>query len=182
MKRIVTVPRADWQAGLSVYAYGAAAAAAARGWDESVCYEFSANQIDMIEGIADEVHGLIQDAVRHVIDNHLLALIGFPLDMARMVSGSWKTCRNRFGGPCAGLFGRLDFAYDGRDSLKLIGACYDGPCGLFAASIVQWNWLEAHFPEAGQFNGLHEGLVDRWQALAVGKRDRSTVHLVAATP
>lgn len=184
MKKIAMIPRADWQTSLSAYAYGVEAAKAAGRWEESVCYEFSVNQIDMIESVANDVHGLIQDATRHAIDGHLLALIGFSSDVAHMIEESWKAFYNN--GPSrrnrADLFGRLDFAYDGRDNLKLLGACYDGPSGLFTASIVQWNWLEAYFPDANQFNGLHEGLVERWQELAVGTRDHDMVHLTTAMP
>lgn len=184
MKRIANAPRANWRDALSEYPYGEAAVAAATEWDETVRYEFSADEIDTIEAAADEVHGLINDAVRHVIDGRLLGLVGFSTDSARMVGESFKTYWNS-GSPeerHGGLFGRLDFAYDGRDPPKLVGACYDGPSGLFAASIVQWNWLESQFPDADQFNGLHEGLVERWGSFAVGVRGRNQVHLTCATP
>lgn len=184
MRRLASPPRPDWRSALSEYDYGEAAAPAAVCWDESVRYEFSAGEIDMIEGAADEVHGLIRDAIGHVVDNRLHPLLGLETDVARRIDASWAAYWGR-GKPndrLGGLFGRLDFAYDGRQSLKLIGCDYDGPTGLFESSIVQWDWLEASFPDLDQFNGLHEGLVERWQALATGMRGRDTVHLTCATP
>ncbi|MBF0130257.1 MAG: glutathionylspermidine synthase family protein, partial [Alphaproteobacteria bacterium] len=184
MRRLASPPRPDWRAALSAYDYGEKAAPAAACWDESVRYEFSADQIDMIEEAADEVHGLVHDAIGHVVGERLHPLLGIKPDVARMIDASW-TAYGGAGEPndrLGGLFGRLDFAYDGRDSLKLLGCDYDGPTGLFESSIVQWNWLEAAFPDADQFNGLHEGLVGRWQALASGLRDRGSVHLTCATP
>ncbi|KAF0111056.1 MAG: putative Glutathionylspermidine synthase [Rhodospirillaceae bacterium] len=181
MKRIPTVPRTDWRKDVSVYPYGLNAAAAAEGWDESVYYEFSAEEIDRIESTANETHEMIQETVRRAIEGYLLPLMGFAPETARRITSAWKAL-HAASDSSTGLFGRLDFAYDGHDSLKLVGACYDGPGGLFAASIVQWNWLEVCFPEADQFNGLHEGLVERWEKMAVGRRDRWGVHLSTATP
>lgn len=184
MRRIANSPGADWRGRLAEYDYAEATAPAVVSWNESVRYEFSAGQIDMIEGVADEINGLVHDAVRHVMERRLLGLLGLSPDVGRMIDGVWQAywSGGRPQDRMAGLFGRLDFAYDGDDSLKLIGCTYDGPTGLFEASIVQWAWLQDKFPNADQFNGLHEGLVDRWRTLAMGMRDRSRVHLACATP
>ncbi|MEO5373096.1 MAG: glutathionylspermidine synthase family protein [Alphaproteobacteria bacterium] len=184
MRRLDTPPRADWRRRLDEYAYGEAAAPAAVSWNESVRYEFSADEIDTIEGVANEVHGLVHDAVRHLIERRMLALISLSPKAGVMIEAGWQDYwsggrpQDRLGG----LFGRLDFAYDGAGSLKLLGCDYDGPSGLFEASIVQWTWLQDRFPDADQFNGLHEGLVERWRSLSVGMRNRSRVHLTCATP
>ncbi|MFN3075413.1 MAG: glutathionylspermidine synthase family protein [Alphaproteobacteria bacterium] len=184
MRRIANTPRPNWQASLRQYPYGAEALPAAASWDESVRYEFSADEIDAIEAVADEVHGMVREAVRQVVETRTHGLLGIKPEAARMIDASWKAYWNG-GQPDArqgGLYGRLDFAHDGRDGLKLVGCNYDSPVGLFEAAVVQWNWLEAAFSGADQFNGLHEALADRWREMVVGLRGRDTVHLTCATP
>lgn len=184
MRRIADTPRGDLSGALARFPYGPAAEAAAARWDESAHYEFTAAEVDAIEAAADEAHGLVMDAVRHVIENRLLGLLGIGDAAARMVESAWADYW-RNGQPEAhrgGLYGRLDFACDGKGSTKLLGCCYDGPVGLFAASVAQWTWLEDRFADADQFNGLHEGLVERWGALARGRRGLAQVHLACATP
>jgi len=177
-------PRKNWRAALKEYPYGTAAAGAAAHWQESACYEFSADEIDHFEEVANEVYGLVHDTVRHAIESHLLPLLGLSPTVAGWILSDWQTYWNG-GRPDArreGLYGRLDFAYDGQDSLKLIACSTDTPAGLFDASIVQWNWLQALHEDADQFNGLHESLVERIQSLAVGTRGRDRLHLTCATP
>ena len=36
----------------------------------------------------------------------------------------------------------------------------DTPTSLLEASVIQWDWKEAVFPAADQFNSLHERLVE----------------------
>ncbi|CAK0751882.1 putative Glutathionylspermidine synthase [Azospirillaceae bacterium] len=186
MQRHPIASRHDWQLNLRQYPYGAVATSAAAHWDESAYYSFSADEIDRIETAANSVYGLIIDTLGHAIDGRLLPLLGYSAETGTLIRDDWNRSRSHNGGSqdprAGGLYGRLDFAYDGGESLKLVGCHFDGPTGLFESAIVQWNWLEARFPDADQFNGLHETLVERWQALAVGLRARGRVHLTCATP
>jgi glutathionylspermidine synthase len=186
MQRHPIASRHDWRLALRQYPYGTAATPAAVHWDESAHYVFTAAEIDRIEEAANAVYGLIVDAVGHAIDRRLLPLLGYSAEAGALIREDWSRAHAHNGGSldprAGGLCARLEFAYDGGESLKLVGCHADGPGGLFEAAVVQWNWLEARFPEADQFNGLHETLIERWQALAVGLRGRSRLHLTCATP
>ncbi len=48
--------------------------------------------------------------------------------------------------------------------------------------MVQWQWLESRFADADQFNSIHEGLVERWSALAAGLAPGTPVHLACVMP
>lgn len=184
MRRIPLKPRADWRPGLRKYPFGVRAMAAGTGWREDVGYEFSAHQIDLIESVADELHTMIGAAVRYVIDNKMFASLGIRGEAVRMLEASWTDywAAGRPNERAGGLVGRLTLAYDGRDSVKLLGCNFDGGEGLFAASIIQRNWREAMAPDVSQFNGLHEALVERWEELAAGVPGRTRVHLTCDTP
>ena len=58
------------------------------------------------------------------------------------------------------LFGRFDFAWDGKGPPKLLEYNADTPTALLEASVAQWRWLEQAIrpanPDADQFNSLHE--------------------------
>lgn len=176
-------PRADWRPGLRKYPYGVRAMGAGARWREDVRYEFAAPQIDLIESVADELNVMLREATRAVVEQRLFQPLGIRADAARLVEASWNDhwAAGRIEERAGGLVGRLTLAYDGRDSLKLLACNADSPDGLFAASVIQWNWLEAMAADADQFNGLHEALVERWEELTrAGGRDR--LHLTCLTP
>jgi len=184
MRRVKATGRVDWRPGLRKHPYGLAAAPAGALWREDVRYEFSAPQIDLIESVADELHGMIREALRAVVEDKLLSDLGLRGEAARLVDASWSDYWRPGGiNERAGcLAGRLTLAYDGRDSLKLLACNYDVAPGLFAAALVQRNWQEAQAPDALQFNGLHEALIERWEELAHGVPGRERLHLACATP
>ena len=62
------------------------------------------------------------------------------------------------------LYGRLDLAYDGHQ-IKLLEYNADTPTALVEAAVTQWYWLQDLFPDADQFNSLHEKLVAKWKDL-----------------
>jgi glutathionylspermidine synthase len=70
------------------------------------------------------------------------------------------------------LYGRFDFAYDGKGPAKLLEYNADTPTSLFEAAVVQWHWLEqlgarGELPAgADQFNSLHEKLIARLGEIA----------------
>lgn len=169
MRRIAIKPRADWRPGLRKYPFGSAALGAGALWREDCVYRFSASQIDMIESVADEVYALVLDAVRQVVDGDHLAGFGIDGAAARLIETSWQShwSAGMFADRSGLLVGRLTFAHDGRDGMRLLEVNFDGPSGLFAASIIQGNWRDALSPEADQFNALHEALVERWEELAI---------------
>lgn len=184
MRRVKATARVDWRPGLRKHPYGMAASPAGALWREDARYEFSGQQIDLIESVADELHGMVREGLRAAVERKLLGDLGLRGEAGRLVEASW-TDYWRPGGinDRAGcLVGRLTLAYDGRDSVKLLACNYDMPEGLFAAALVQHNWREALASDADQFNGLHEALVERWEELARGLPGRERLHLACATP
>ncbi len=186
MRRVMITARADWRPGLRNYPYGVAASPAGAQWREKVRYEFSAQQIDLIESVADELHGMVRETMRAVVEEKQLSVLGVRGEVARLIDASWADYW-RPGGVnerAGSLVGRLTLAYDGRDSIKLLACNYDVVEGLFTASLVQRNWRESQVQSTSfsQFNGLHEALVERWEELARGVPGRERVHLTCLTP
>lgn len=183
MRRVTTKSRVDWRPGLRKYPFGVRAMGAGAGWREDVRYEFTVAQIDLIESVADELHGLILQATRSVIERKAFGSLAIPSGPARLIEASWNDywAGGRGNERAGGLVGRLTLAYDGRDAIKLLACNYDTCDGLFTASIIQRNWLEAMCGDADQFNGLHSGLIERWEELSAGS-GREHIHLTCYTP
>ncbi len=152
MKRRLVSPRRDWQRkfeelGFSFHSMGGDY------WSEGICYEFSAEQIDHIEEVTQELHGMCLQAVEYVIAHDLFHKIGLSGQASGLVTESWR--RSDFS-----IYGRFDFSYDGRGEPKLLEYNADTPTALYEASVAQWVWLEEAFPEYDQFNSIHEKLLD----------------------
>jgi glutathionylspermidine synthase len=60
------------------------------------------------------------------------------------------------------LYGRFDLAWHGSGAPKLLEYNADTPTALLEASVVQWFWLQDCFPQADQFNSIHEKLLSFW--------------------
>jgi glutathionylspermidine synthase len=150
-------PRPDWadqvQARGLVYCYTGDRPY----WDESAYYEFTAPEIDRLEAATRELQRLCLAAGQHIIDKNRFAELGIPVAAVEAIRRSWDA------EPPA-IYGRFDLAYDGHD-IKLLEYNADTPTALLEASVIQWYWLEARFPDADQFNSLHERLVARWRDL-----------------
>jgi glutathionylspermidine synthase len=61
------------------------------------------------------------------------------------------------------ILGRFDLAYDGHSPPKLLEYNADTPTALLEASVIQWFWLKDRFPDADQFNSIHEKLIAGWR-------------------
>ncbi len=127
-------------------------------WNESAYYEFSAAEVDRLEAATAELQRLCLEAGEHIIDRNRFAEIGIPAITVDAIRRTWDA------EPPA-IYGRFDLAYDGRD-IKLLEYNADTPTALLEASVIQWYWLEARrFPQADQFNSLHEKLIAKWKDL-----------------
>ena len=84
--------------------------------------------------------------------------LDIPEPMRDYVAASWTR-----GDPS--LYGRFDFAYDGRGPAKLYEYNADTPTSIYETAFFQWQWLEENVAlgrlpaGADQFNRLHEALV-----------------------
>jgi len=157
MKRLTIDPRPDHGAkleeiGLSFHGWDGY-------WKEDACYEFTADQVDMLEAVTQELHGMCLDAVRYIIERDRFAQLGIPVAF-------WDPIRDSFKRGDQSLYGRFDFAYDGINPPKMLEYNADTPTSLLESAVAQWYWLEEKFPRYDQFNSLHEKLVERWKQIA----------------
>ncbi|HEY0263590.1 MAG TPA: glutathionylspermidine synthase family protein [Granulicella sp.] len=160
MQRISLPPRAGWQQ--KVEAAGLTFHTLENGqpyWDESACYEFSASEIDMLEEAGNTLQEMCLAAAQHVIDEKRYAELGIPEEAVPAIEWAWNN------EPPA-LYGRFDIAYNGEGPPKLLEYNADTPTSLLEAAVIQWQWMEEVFPEADQFNSLHEQLIDKWKDVA----------------
>lgn len=124
-------------------------------WDESAYYELTSAEVDTLERVTQELHEMCLAAAAHLASG-ALGTLGLPkraLELARASLAARPPS----------LYGRFDIAWDGTGQPKLLEYNADTPTGLVEASVAQWFWLEDRFPEADQWNSLHERLVAGWQ-------------------
>ena len=165
MRRIELEPRDAWQqkveaVGLTFHTLDNGAPY----WDESAAYEFSANEIDILEAAGNEMQEMCLAAAQHVIDKKRYAELEIPEAAIPAIEWAWSN------EPPA-LYGRFDFSWAGTASEehpKLLEYNADTPTSLLEAAVVQWHWLE-DMPEdlvsanRDQFNSIHEKLIAKWK-------------------
>ena len=177
MDRVRLTPRPDWRE--TVERQGLTWHTAEDGrvyWDESACWRFTADEVDRIEAATDTLYGLCLQAIEAVVGGGRLGEFGYDAPAIALIEASW---RQRSFEPT--LYARFDLAFDGRD-LKMLELNGDTPTSLVEAAVVQWWWLEDRFPDADQFNSIHDKLVE---ALALYRRttpDSAALHLTSVAP
>jgi len=135
-------------------------------WDESSAYRFTLAQIEQdIEAPATDLHAMVREAVAEIVTSEaLMTRLGIPTAHLDLVADSWARQEPE-------IYGRMDLAYDGTGSAKLLEYNADTPTSLYETAAFQWQWLEDQLeagvlPEgADQFNGIHEALVERFRDL-----------------
>jgi len=182
MLRDLLTPRPDWQAGMEAIGFGYHSVGAdgerATYWDESRCYRFSRKEIDELETAAAQVHEMALNAAQHVVATGRLDEFAIPAAWQPLVAKSWRDFLE--GRPEAfSLYGRLDFSYDGASPAKLLEYNADTPTACLEASVAQWHWLQAVFPDADQFNSIHDRLIEAWRRFHAASRARR-LHFAAA--
>lgn len=124
-------------------------------WVEDVGYEFSKNEIDIIEEATNELHQMCFKAVQHVIDNNLYHLFNIPKKVIPYLVKSWEESEDW------SLYGRFDFYFDGK-KLKLYEYNADTPTSLLEASLAQHSWrVDRNLDD--QFNSIDESMVAWWK-------------------
>ena len=160
MQRISQDPRDNWQqkvesAGLTFHTLENGE----RYWDESAAYEFTAAEIDTLEAAGNTLQEMCLTAVQHVIDKKRYAELDIPAEAIPSIEWAWQN------EPPA-LYGRFDLSWAGASSghaPKLLEYNADTPTSLLEAAVIQWSWLEEQFPNADQFNSIHEKLIAKWK-------------------
>ncbi|NJP46131.1 glutathionylspermidine synthase family protein [Actinacidiphila epipremni] len=171
MRRHVIAPRADWQRIVEeqgvVYPLTRHPDGSLRPyWDESAYYSFALDEIEALEDVVAELHRLCLEAAEHIVAHDRFAELGITdRRLAGLVAESW---RRRAELPS--LYGRFDLRYGGGagpggdpGAVKLLEYNADTPTSLVEAASAQWFWMEDRFPDADQWNSLHERLVDAWR-------------------
>lgn len=160
MQRRALAPRPDWQARVQDLGLVWQGDAAEPYWDESACYVFSPEEIATLEKATAELYRLFVEAGDHIVAHRLFDRFAIPDFCHDAICHAWET------EPRALNHGRFDLGYDGTGAPKLFEFNCDTPTSLLEAAVIQWDWKEAVFPRADQFNSLHEALVDRWREIA----------------
>ena len=158
MERIVTPPRFDWQEKVESYGMAYHTIDGAVYWDETAYYAFTNSEIDELESATAELHEMCIKAAEHVIEHKLYDKLQIPPLAIPLIERSWENDE-------PSIYGRFDLAYDGHSPPKMLEYNADTPTALLEASVIQWFWLKDRFPDADQFNSIHEKLIAGWQDL-----------------
>ncbi len=171
MQRHRTTPRPDWQATVEeqglIYPLSRHPDGSLRPyWDESAYYSFSLTEIEALEEVVEELHGMCLAAAAHIVEKDRFADLGITdPHLAALIAESWHRRAE-----LPSLYGRFDLRYDGRGGpAKMLEYNADTPTSLVEAAGPQWFWMEERFadvPHADQWNSLHERLVDAWKRQA----------------
>lgn len=174
MQRISITPRNDWQQRVTDYGLTFHTIDGETYWDESCYYQFSSQEIDLLDDVTNELHRMCLKAVEYVIRQQAFAPFCIPDEFIPLIISSWERAQQS-------VYGRFDFAFDGTGQPKMLEYNADTPTALLEASVIQWFWLQDVRPEADQFNSIHERLLDRWQEIRVALdwADNQTLYFAA---
>ena len=160
MQRKTIVPRPDWRKKVEEQGliFHSPSDEGSPYWNEAAYYEFTSAQVDQLEAATNELQEMCLAAVQHVIDKDRFQEMSIPAAAIPVIVSAWEN------EPPA-IYGRFDFAYDGKNPPKLLEYNADTPTSLLEAAVVQWYWLQDCFPDADQFNSIHERLIAKWKEL-----------------
>ncbi len=161
MKRVTAVPRASWKQTAESLGFRFHTVDGEAYWDESAYYQFSLQQIEQdIERPTEELHQMCLDLVAKAVRSEEL------LTQLRISSQHWDLVRDSWLRKDQHLYGRMDFAYDGKSPAKLYEYNADTPTSLYESAFFQWLWLEQMISRgklpvaADQFNLIQEMLIE----------------------
>ena len=151
-------PRPDASARAAALGFAFAEIEGEPYWDETACWRFTAAEIDTLDDATSALQRLFLAGAEEAVRRGSHALLGIPEAAWRLVVRSWERQE-------PSLYGRMDLCWDGSGAPKLLEYNADTPTALFEAAVVQWEWLTCRFPEADQFNSIHEALVAAWPGM-----------------
>ena len=155
MQREKLVPRADWQRKVEELGFHFHTIDGVY-WDERACYRFTAAEIDKLELATGELQSRCIEAAERVIEKGDYGRFAIPEPFHALIERSWNDDDKS-------LYGRFDLSWDGHGEPKMLEYNADTPTALLEASVVQWYWMKDAFPDADQFNSIHERLIERWK-------------------
>ena len=127
-------------------------------WEEQVCYRFEPAEIDRLDDVTAELHGMCLEAIDHIVRQGRYDELAVPDRYRDRIAASWQRREPT-------IYGRFDFSYDGYNPPKLLEYNADTPTSLLETAVAQWFWLEELKPGCDQFNLLHERLIEHWRSL-----------------
>ncbi len=159
MKRLKIEPRNNWQKLVEEKGFLYHTLEDIPYWFERACYQFTSQQIDVLDVATQELHDMCIAAAQHIVDYNKFDLLGIPVHIIPLIKEAWGKSDNDFWS----MYGRFDLAYDGINPPKLLEFNADTPTSLFEASVVQYYWLQDFKPGADQFNSIDEKLLETWK-------------------
>src|SRR5579863_10353777 len=90
MKRIAIKPRPNWQADVERHGLTFHTPGGERYWDESVCYHFTASEIDEIEAATEELQKLCLAAGQFILDNDRMGDLCIPEAARPAIRAAWE--------------------------------------------------------------------------------------------
>ena len=142
-------------------------------WNESACYELTVGEVNLLEGVSENLHRMSKDAAAFLAEESLkpdsVFNLGIPREAIEYAAESLRR-----GDPS--FYSRFDLVYSGNDGRppKMLEYNADTPTGLIEASLIQWYWHEDMHLKGGsallepgldQWNGLHEELIEQWKRI-----------------
>ncbi len=124
-------------------------------WLENAYYVLSNDEVATLEIATKKCYEIYCAAVEACLyDEQKLNLLKIPLEIRDAVRRSWEE-------DDLSLYGRFDFALI-NGVPKLLEFNADTPTTLLESAVIQWQWKEERFPNADQFNSIHEALIQSW--------------------
>jgi len=156
MQRIAVAPREDWPARAAELGFAFHTIDGQPYWTEDAAYVLTEAEVDALEDAAQALENICLDYVGETIERGDYDGFGLSDAAIGLIEDSWnRQDRN--------LYGRFDLAFGADGAPKMLEYNADTPTALFEASVVQWEWLEHHYPQRDQFNSIHETLVEAWR-------------------
>lgn len=174
MRRASATPRSDWVARLKALEFDDCVRPdGSPYWIEDACFELTAAEAATLRDAGQTCERLVRKAIAAAVETPgKLRQLGLNQPLAELARVSWYR-RD------PSLFGRLDFAWDGKGPPKLLEYNADTPAALYEAAVVQSHWLLDSGDRGGQFNNIDERLVAVWRALKPALPDDGCLHVAS---
>jgi glutathionylspermidine synthase len=160
MRRIAITARTDWRERARKLDFAFAEIAGEPYWDETAYWRFSSAEIDALDDTTAELQRLCLAAAEHAVRWSRHETLGIPRAAWPLLVKSWEAQE-------PSLYGRMDLRWDGSSPPLLLEYNADTPTALYEAAVIQWEWLRCAFPDADQFNSIHEALIAAWRTLGL---------------
>lgn len=165
----MTTPRADYRDAIEALGFDYHMDY----WKEDAYYELSETEVEKLETATTEAYRMYCETADYLIEQQpdkLERMLDLTPEIVEPIRNSWEADE-------LSLYGRFDFMFDKQGTPRILEFNADTPTSLLEAAVIQWQWKEACFPKADQYNGIHEGLVQSWEDMF---EKGSILHLAGA--